>query len=98
MAEPKARLQGDEKYAMELQCLYEQFGYQKYKMSRFEEYALYAENKNFLISDDIITFSDRNGTLLALKPDVTLSIVKHAVASGERDTKVYYNEHVYLIY
>ena len=97
MAEPKARLQGDEKYAMELQCLYEQFGYQKYKMSRFEEYALYAENKNFLISDDIITFSDRNGTLLALKPDVTLSIVKHAVASGERDTKVYYNEHVYRV-
>ena len=45
-------------------------------MSRFEEYDFYARNKDFLVSDRIITFTDSRGRLLALKPDVTLSIIK----------------------
>ena len=47
-------------------------------MSRFEEYDLYVANKDFLISDEVITFTDRSGRLLAMKPDVTLSIIKNA--------------------
>ena len=42
-----------------------------FKMSKFEEYDLYVRNKDFLVSDRIITFNDTNGKLLALKPDVT---------------------------
>jgi ATP phosphoribosyltransferase regulatory subunit len=64
-------------------------------MSKFEEYDLYATNKDFLVSDRVITFTDTDGKLLALKPDVTLSILKNAV-EGEKQ-KVYYNENVYRV-
>ncbi|MBQ7974656.1 MAG: hypothetical protein IJ300_03095 [Clostridia bacterium] len=57
-----------------LQTLYEMLGYKKYKMSKFEEYDFYLENKSFLKSKHIITFNDLNGKLLALKPDVTLRL------------------------
>ena len=74
--------------------LYRQYGYRKFKMSKFEEYDLYAEFKSFLKSDSIITFNDPSGRLLALKPDVTLSIVKNT-RGGAVPEKVYYNESVY---
>ena len=67
-----------EKMTFSLRSLYEQYGYARYKMSKFEEYDLYARNKDFLISDSVITFTDTNGRLMALKPDVTLSIVKNS--------------------
>ena len=79
-----------------LRALYEQYGYRQYRMSKFEEYDLYARNKDFLISDHVITFTDLSGKLMALKPDVTLSIVKNSTSKpGVR--KVYYNENVYRV-
>ena len=89
-------LQGDERAALALRALYSRYGYTQYKMNKFEEYDLYVRNKDFLISDNIITFTDTSGKLMALKPDVTLSIVKNS----RRDTaveKVYYQENVYRI-
>ena len=71
-------LKNEERAVFALRKLYRSFGYAPYKMSRFEEYDLYVRNKDFLVSDQVITFSDRSGRLLALKPDVTLSIVKNA--------------------
>ena len=61
-----------------LRALYESLGYTRFSMRRFEEYALYLENKSFLKSDSVLTFTNPDGKLMALKPDVTLSIVKHA--------------------
>jgi ATP phosphoribosyltransferase regulatory subunit len=66
-------------------------------MGKFEEYDLYVRNKDFLISDRIITFSDTNGKLLALKPDVTLSIIKNGEDTACCKQKVYYNENVYRV-
>ena len=71
--------------------LYKSFGYRKFKMSKFEPYDLYADYRDFLTSRELITFTDLDGTLLALKPDITLSIMKNN--TGEE--KVYYNENVY---
>ena len=58
----------DEQAVFALRELYEGYGYTRYKMSRFEEYDLYVNNKDFLISDEVITFTDRSGRLLAMKP------------------------------
>ena len=80
---------------LRLRHLYEHFGYVHYKMNKFEEYDLYAENKDFLAGDKIITFTDTNGKLLALKPDVTLSIVKNYNDVPGVVRKVYYNENIY---
>lgn len=88
-------LKNDERAVFALRELYRDYGYLPYKMSRFEEYDLYVKNKDFLISDQVITFSDKNGRLLALKPDVTLSIIKNVPDKPGAVQKVYYSENVY---
>ncbi len=81
-----------------LHGLYQAFGYRQFKMSKFEEYDFYVRNKNFLVSDHIITFTDTNGKLMALKPDVTLSIVKSNTKSIPGCVqKLYYQENVYRV-
>lgn len=77
-----------------LASLYDSYGYRRYKMNKFEQYDLYARNKDFLLSEQVITFTDTNGQLMALKPDVTLSIIKNG-KDGQGVQKVYYNEKVY---
>lgn len=86
-----------EQVMFNLRALYNAYGYSPYKMSKFEEYDLYARNKDFLISDSVITFTDTNGKLMALKPDVTLSIVKNSKDEPNTVQKVYYNENVYRV-
>ena len=88
-------LSGEERLALALRTLYHRSGYTQYKMSKFEEYDLYARNKDFLISDNILTFTDAGGRLMALKPDVTLSIVRSGRDRGEGVQKLYYQENVY---
>ena len=88
----------EEQAVFALRGLYQRYGYAPYKMSQFEEYDLYVRNKDFLISDKIITFSGEGGKLMALKPDVTLSIVKNAPEEPGVVQKVYYSENVYRDY
>ncbi len=88
-------LKNEEKAIFALRELFASYGYSRYKMSKFEEYDLYVRNKNFLISDSIITFTDTSGKLMALKPDVTLSILKNGKDKAGQVQKVYYNENVY---
>ena len=90
----KSDLRYEERITLDLRSLYRRYGYQQFRMSKFEEYDLYLKNKSFLISDNIITFNDSHGRLMALKPDVTLSIVKNA-GSREGLQKYCYNENVY---
>ena len=87
-------LQKSERTILALRKLYSDYGYKYYRMSKFEEYDFYAMNKDFLVSDNVLTFTDRNGKLMALKPDVTLSIIKNSV-DGEGVQKVFYSENVY---
>lgn len=77
-----------------LRTLYEKQGYQRYRMSNFESYDIYRENKNFLENEGIITFNDTRGRLMALKPDVTLSIVKNTKNTAVSE-KRYYVENVF---
>ena len=90
-------LKREERAIFSLRALYKKYGYMPYKMSKFEEYDLYVQNKDFLVSDRVITFNDTNGKLMALKPDVTLSIIKNAEDTPGAKTKVYYNENVYRV-
>ena len=78
----------------DMRMLFEQYGYSQYKVSKFEQYDLYAKNKAFLVSDNVLTFTDTTGHLMALKPDVTLSIVKNTVREKGL-SKLYYSENVY---
>ena len=96
MAE-KLKLKGEEKVTMALRSLYTSYGYRPYKMSRFEEYDLYAGNKDFLVSGNVITFTDTDGKLMALKPDVTLSIVKSVKDVKGAVSRICYDENVFRV-
>lgn len=88
-------LSREEQTVRELRELYSRFGYKPYRMSKFEEYDLYAENRSFLPAGGVITFTDTNGRLMALKPDVTLSIAKNLTPEPGAPVRVYYDESVY---
>lgn len=83
------------KIALHLEAMYHNFGYRKYKMNRFEPYSFYMENENFLEDSRVITIQATSGKLLALKPDVTMSIVKNHKSYDK--TKIYYNEPVFKV-
>ncbi len=86
----------EEVIPLKLSSLYEQYGYSKFRMSKFESYDLYRDNKNFLKSQSIITFTGANGKLMALKPDITLSMIKNTGDdTGAR--KLYYLENVFRL-
>ena len=84
-----------EKVIFQLRSLYSSCGFTRFKMNKFEEYDLYAGNKEFLMSDSVLTFTDGDGKLMALKPDVTLSIIKSSRDDAQGLQKLYYNENVY---
>ena len=90
-------LKKEEQAVYALRSLYRQYGYMPYKMSKFESYEYYIQNKDFLVGDRFITFNDTNGRLLALKPDVTLSIIKNGEDLPGCKQKVCYNENVYRV-
>ena len=94
-SDTETNMKKEDRNIQNLRHLYEQYGFVHYKMNKFEEYDLYVANKDFLAGDSIITFTDTNGKLLALKPDVTLSIVKNYRDAADTVQKVYYNENIY---
>lgn len=84
----------EDRTSLKLGALFERYGFARYYMGKFESYDLYRENKNFLKSDTAITFTDSAGRLMALKPDITMSIAKHAAENGPAE-KLYYVENVF---
>ena len=88
-------LRPEERVSLQLRLLYEKAGFRQYHMGHFEEYGLYQENRRFLSSEQVLTFTDLDGRLLALKPDVTLSIAKNAQVGPDGCGRFYYLENVY---
>ncbi len=94
MNEFLASLSKEDSLTYELSMLYKQWGYKEYRMAKFEEYSFYSDNRDFLSGKGILAFNNSDGRLMALKPDITLSIVKNAKLSDSL-TKLYYNESVF---
>ena len=90
-------LKKNERMIFDLRAMYASYGYEQFKIRKFEEFELYVRNKDFLDSVNVITFTDTNGKLMALKPDVTLSVVKNTTDSPGIVQKVYYNENIYRV-
>ena len=86
-----------EKRIFALRTLYSKYSYSPYRMSKFAEYDLYSRHKDFLLSDRVIAFTDTNGKLKALKPDVTLSLVENSKDEPQKLQKLYYDENVYRV-
>ena len=84
-----------EEKSFELCSLYSSYGYNLFRMSKFEEYSLYSKYRDFLVSDNILSFTDIGGRLMALKPDITLSLVKNCTPRKGEVEKFFYKENVY---
>ena len=89
-----SRFSPAERSTLQLRVLYEGAGYRKFRCSHFEEYSLYQQNERFLSDSQVITFTDLDGKLRAIKPDVTLSIAKTAQPAAGECKRFYYNEEV----
>ena len=92
-----SEMSGLERFIFSLRALYGKSGYRQYQMSKFEEYDLYARYRDFLASEQIISFTDTDGKLRALKPDVTLSLIKNLPDRPYDQQKLYYDERVYRV-
>lgn len=80
---------------LNLKRLYDSYGYNKIALPTFDEYDLYNENKDF-ISGNILTIMNPSGKLLALRPDITLSVAKKiSKEQSLKYEKIYYSENVY---
>lgn len=80
---------------LNLRKLYDSYGYKKISLPSFEEYELYNENKDFILGN-ILTIMNPSGDLLALRPDITLSIAKKiSKEKTSKYDKVYYQENSY---
>ena len=88
------QMTNSEQISFKLRSLYEKYGYKFFKLKKFEEYDFYSTYKDFLTSGKILTFNDTNGKLMALKPDVTMSVVKKTIGINTLE-KIYYSENVY---
>ena len=77
-------LSNAERLTFSLRELYSQSGYQPYRMSKFEDYDLYSRNKDFLVSDSVITFTDIGGKQ-AQSPEARRHPVHHQEPFGRRD-------------
>ena len=80
---------------LELRALFSEMGYKRFKMGKFEDYSLYSMNKDFIPAEDIITVMGDGGKLLALRPDLTLSIVKYFIPEEVSCERLYYSETIY---
>ena len=88
-------LKRDEQVSLFLRGLYERHGYKKFRMGKFEEYDFYSRNRDYFADSRLLAFTDLDGKLMALRPDVTLSIIKGTKATEEVSEKLYYTENVY---
>ena len=84
----------EELIPLQLRGIYQAYGYHRYSMGRFEPYDVYWQNRNFLKSEQVLTFSNFDGKLMALRPDVTVSIAKN-IAKDAVSAKLYYIENVF---
>ena len=80
-----------------LRSMYSSAGYSCYRTVGFEEYDLFSQYRDFLTSGQMITFTGAGGRLLALKPDITMSIIRDAAEEEGRSDKFFYSESVYRV-
>nr|WP_248628578.1 ATP phosphoribosyltransferase regulatory subunit [Enterococcus cecorum] len=83
----------EEQKSIQLKALFSRYHFQNYRLSAFESYDLYAKSREFATPQSVITFVGAKGQVMALKPDITLSIIKNTGNTGKK--KAFYDEDVY---
>lgn len=79
----------------ELAQIYNSKGYHRIHLDKLEDYHLFFEHSDFISNTRIMPISDIDGSLKALRPDVTLSIINRCDEKLENQEKLFYIEDVY---
>lgn len=86
-------LSTEEKKTIQLKALFQHHHFQRYYLSAFESYDVYVQSRNYQAEQEVITFIGSNGQVMALKPDITLSIIQNTGADEAK--RCFYDEDVY---
>ena len=79
----------------ELAQIYSGKGYHRIHLDKLEDYHLFFEHSDFISNTRIMPISDIDGSLKALRPDVTLSIINRCDDKLKRQENLFYIEDVY---
>ena len=90
-------LSRSEEIILNLRSLFGSYGYSHCNVGPFEEYDFYARNRSALPGENVLIFTDADGRLMALKPDVTMSLVKTVQEGCRGLRKLCYDESVFRI-
>ncbi len=86
-------LEKDDRLRVEAMSLFKKYGYDRYRTAKFESYEVYRRNKDYIGDESIVTFTSASGSLMALRPDVTLGIINNLTECGRK--KYCYDENVF---
>ena len=86
-----------EEIILNLRSLFGRYGYTHCQVGPFEQYDYYLQNRSALPGEQVLIFTDADGSLTALKPDVTMSLVKNVKDSQQGLKKLCYDENIYRI-
>ena len=86
-----------EEIILNLRGLFGRYGYTHCQVGPFEQYDFYVRNRSALPGEEVLVFTDADGSLTALKPDVTMSLVKNMQSGQKGLKKLCYNENIYRI-
>ena len=75
--------------------IYSGKGYHRIHLDKLEDYHLFFEHSDFISNTRIMPISDIDGSLKALRPDVTLSIINRCDDKLKRQENLFYIEDVY---
>ena len=86
-----------EEIILNLRGLFGRYGYTHCQVGPFEDYNFFLKNRSALPGEEVLVFTDADGSLTALKPDVTMSLVKNVKDGQQGLKKLCYNENIYRI-
>ncbi|WP_321330260.1 ATP phosphoribosyltransferase regulatory subunit [uncultured Ilyobacter sp.] len=85
----------EEEFVMDLEKVFESYGYDKIRLNAFERYETYFENKDIIREGNLLKIINPKGDLYVLRPDMTLPVVKYFSDTQANRGKFYYNDSVF---
>lgn len=85
----------EEEFVMDLERVFESYGYDKIRLNAFEKYETYFANKDIISEGNLLKIINPKGDLYVLRPDMTLPVVKYFSDTQTNRGKFYYNDSVF---
>lgn len=85
----------EEEFVMDLERVFDSYGYEKIRLNAFEKYETYFANKDIINEGNLLKMMNPKGDLYVLRPDMTLPVVKYFSDMNASRGKFYYSDSVF---